>query len=60
MKYSIAIECNNAAFVDQGPGQELARILRDLADRLEVEGVTDRALMDLNGNRVGRVTVEED
>ncbi|OQB36862.1 MAG: hypothetical protein BWY09_01776 [Candidatus Hydrogenedentes bacterium ADurb.Bin179] len=58
MKYSISIECNNAAFVDQG--KELARILRDLADRLEVEGVTDRALMDLNGNRVGRVTVEED
>jgi len=59
MKYSISIECSNAAFIDQGPEQELSRILRDLADRLDSEGITDRALFDLNGNRVGAVTVEE-
>ena len=60
---SINIDTSNAAFFDDVPGAEFARILRALAD--SVDGVDPAAyaagsLYDINGNRVGQVTVEED
>ena len=64
MKAYIEIDMNNAAFQnDDGDaeppganGAECARILRELADWLDGQQITDdtsRALFDLNGNRVG-------
>ena len=58
MKFIVEIDCDNAAFMndDSAPvnGQELARILRDIADKAEngqnVDGIT---LRDINGNSVG-------
>ena len=58
MKYSLEIECDNAAFDPQGDGDEqaardqVALILRDLAKHLE-NGCSYRILQDSNGNRVG-------
>jgi len=50
--YTIRIECDNAAF-DDDPSVEVVRILRRLADRLEINGLEDVRLMDFNGNHVG-------
>ena len=56
----IKINCDNAAFEDD-PTSEVARILRDIADR--VHGDTgfspgrDYTLRDANGNEVGFCTV---
>lgn len=65
MKFLLEIDCDNAAFLNDdysapANGQELARILRDLADKVEdFDDVSDfdRVLYDVNGNRVGKVTV---
>ena len=62
-RITITIENSGAAFDDE-PG-EVARILRKLADRLAgAVDITDdqfsgMALMDINGNRAGTVTVED-
>lgn len=56
--WTITIETGNAAFEDS-PTTELARILRDLADRLERDGIPPEHLRDINGNRVGHVTVDD-
>lgn len=67
---SIQIETSNASFVpeddeptqvecDSARGLEVARILRDLASRLESHGIdasTEATLRDLNGNKVGKLT----
>jgi hypothetical protein len=57
MKIKIDIDTSNAAFADENGGAEAARILRDLADRLEGSGVLARSdtkfLRDVNGNTVG-------
>jgi hypothetical protein len=56
MKATIKIDMDNAAF--DAPDAELARILRELADKLEtmkLVGVTP--LRDINGNRVGELKV---
>ena len=65
VKLRIEIRCDNAAFQDAGPGHEVARILRQLADKCETEGdvgpdsvIDGYWLYDLNGNNVGKVTVE--
>lgn len=52
---TITFETDNAAFEDNCP-QETARILRDLADRIENglgSGLERGAVMDINGNRIG-------
>ena len=49
----ISIETNNAAFEDEGMATEIGRILRELADRIESEGIDHLILRDINGNRVG-------
>lgn len=65
MQFQLTIDCDNAAFLNDdynapANGQELARILRDLADKVEsFDDVSDfeRVLYDVNGNRVGKATV---
>ena len=56
---TIKIETGNAAFDEEcggSPTHEIARILRDLADRFE-DGTPPEYLRDVNGNRVGTVDV---
>lgn len=59
MSFTVEMETRNAAFTgaddDYGAGPEVARILREIADRLDNVG-TDAlqgACVDFNGNRVG-------
>lgn len=56
MKYIVEIACNNAAFEDSGgSGIETARILRELADKLEAWTVCSEVILaDFNGQTVGR------
>lgn len=53
--FSLSIDTRNAAFDDGNKAQELARILRDSADRLEADRTerTEFILYDYNGNKVG-------
>jgi hypothetical protein len=56
-RLSLTIETGNAAFTESPTG-ELARILRDTADKLERGDILDsHPLRDINGNRVGLVTI---
>lgn len=62
MDFSVQFCTDNAAFADGDAGYEIARILRDLADKIEenglVEGVVQR-IRDINGNRVGYAVLQE-
>ena len=54
--FRLSIKTANAAFADHGLASELARILRELALRIERDDHTSSnsgKLYDLNGNRVG-------
>ena len=51
--YTVEIETTNDAFASD-PAAEIARVLRDCADKLEKHGVDGFRLHDSNGNRVGR------
>lgn len=57
MEFNLTItEMGTAAFVESetgGPEEEVARILRNVADRIE-SGQDAGVLMDINGNRVGK------
>lgn len=65
MRVTITVECDNEAFIP-APKRELARILRDLTARLgphagPQNGLVDfdeLKLHDINGNTVGKVTVQ--
>ena len=69
MKAIITVQMDNAAFHpfpdNDGPdhdgnGAELARILRELADRIEADTLDPgdtHGLHDVNGNRVGQLEV---
>lgn len=50
--FRLRIETSNAAFADGDASAELARILRDIADKLEAGSTRGRAI-DYNGNAVG-------
>lgn len=50
-------DLDNAAFEDEGPAFEVARIFRDAAQRIE-NGDLEFALRDINGNRVGSVSAQ--
>lgn len=53
----IKVDTGNSAFDGDGLQDETARILRDIADKIETEGAvqyTYRTIFDLNGNDVGR------
>ncbi len=68
MDFMVKINCDNAAFADSVAGYELARILRELAAKLENDTgphplVPYRAkepLRDSNGNRVGEAWFPRD
>ncbi len=62
MKAVLEIDMENDVFQDGGNGTELARILRKLADMVDgsVQVVGNYyGCHDLNGNNVGRMTIEE-
>lgn len=53
---TITIGTGNAAFDSGNKGREIARILRELADKIEEYGDAYGAtLRDINGNTVGHV-----
>jgi hypothetical protein len=61
MDFALSINMDNAAFADPYNGSEVARILRELADRIDGKELTMgewRPLQDINGNRVGAALVE--
>lgn len=51
MQFKLTIDTDNAAF-DDGP-DELARLLREVADEVEAPHGHTRSILDVNGNRVG-------
>lgn len=55
LDFTLTINCGNAAFEDRNA--ELARILREFADKLE-RGVDNGTLRDFNGNVVGIAYIE--
>ena len=59
--FTLDISTGNAAFQDSSDVHETARILRDIADRLE-RGERDGKARDANGNTVGafHLTTSED
>jgi len=58
MVFKISIECDNGAF-DDGPGEEIARILRDVAKKLESDlPFKTQPVRDINGNVVGGYWME--
>lgn len=60
MTLNITINMDNAAFADVNNGTEVARILRKLANSIDGISLTansERGLLDVNGNRVGKATV---
>lgn len=59
MSITIKIDTDNAAFEDS-PGYEVARILRQLADKInQFDGLAGYIkLYDVNGNKVGAFEVE--
>ena len=52
---TITIETGNAAFSDGNRSAEIARILRELADKLDRNATL--CVYDVNGNRCGAVTL---
>lgn len=56
----IHIDTDNAAFEDMGKATEIGRILRDLAGRIESEGIDTATLKDINGNTVGNFDYHAD
>lgn len=59
MKLEIQIDMDNDAF-ESSRGEEAARILRQIAQRLEEPYASEGSFFvrDINGNRVGKVSVE--
>lgn len=58
--FVLKINCDNAAFEDDQRGEEVARILREVAKQVE-EGYTYiPQLHDYNGNRVGTAAFYEE
>lgn len=55
MKLILTIDGDGAAF-DEDRAAEVARILRAAAAKFE-NGSTDFSLLDINGNRVGEITL---
>lgn len=58
MKAKIAIAMDSAAFANSYYA-ELARILRELADKIDGQGEYHCILRDINGNSVGTFSVIE-
>lgn len=56
--FTLTIETDNAAFSDTLATDECARILREVADRME-RGESRGRVRDHNGNTVGTFSLEE-
>lgn len=56
-KLIIEINTTNDAF-EENRGAELARIFRELADKVEA-GTVPYRLRDVNGNRIGQIEIEK-
>lgn len=56
MTFTVKFDTDNAAFEDEQGETEIARILRDIADRVESGEYCGKfqTIRDLNGNDVGR------
>lgn len=54
---TISIRTGNSAF-EEDQGYEIARILRDLADKFE-QGRTPSSANDINGNKVVKIEYED-
>jgi hypothetical protein len=50
--FNLTIDTDNATFQDGNATAEIARILRDIADKLE-RGLLSGHTIDMNGNHVG-------
>jgi hypothetical protein len=57
-KFTVEIDCGNAAFYEVDREYEVARILRELANSLESGRIGRAYLHDNNGNRVGTANFE--
>jgi len=59
-EFKLNIHTNNSAF-DGDADSEIARLLREAADSIELGGVGrhTRSLVDYNGNRVGGYKLED-
>ena len=60
MKFKLEIDMDNDAFAED-PNQELGRILTELAENTQFQARMipyDHRVMDINGNTVGRATIE--
>jgi hypothetical protein len=60
-KFTVQIRCNNAAF-DPDPAPEVARILREISDKINREGLSGffETIRDVNGNDVGAFAIKPD
>lgn len=58
-QFEMKMQCNNAAFADAGVHAETARILREMADKIEA-GADNGILRDVNGNNVGSFELFEE
>ncbi|UTC28625.1 hypothetical protein MARCHEWKA_01120 [Brevundimonas phage vB_BpoS-Marchewka] len=54
--FKLEIDTGNAAFDEGDKPYEIARILRDLAQKIE-NGADEGSVRDLNGNKVGHYNV---
>jgi hypothetical protein len=63
MKFRLVIECNSEAF-EEVPSAEVARILRELAGRIDwhphFSPGHSQPVSDINGNEVGGFVIEDD
>lgn len=57
--FHLSIEIDNAAFQDNNAPHEIARILREAADKI-ADGQTLGKLRDINGNTVGAFNYDQD
>ena len=58
--FVLKIESGNAAFSDGNAGSEVARILRELARKVEDSSDGSGRLFDANGNGVGHWSMADD
>ena len=58
MNITITINTENAAFCDT-PEVETARILKEVSEIFESNGIYEFSIRDYNGNTVGKVKVEK-
>lgn len=59
MKFTLTMDCDNAAFTEDGPAFEIARILHAVAERCEAGHTDAGVLRDINGNDVGRYRMDD-